>query len=347
MTSAPSQPPVRLLLAEDEPLVRAALHRLCREQGFDVAGEAATGHAIVAMTERLRPDAVLMDIEMPGLDGLAATRTIQNRCPTPVVIVTAHGTEELLQRASQEGAGAYLIKPPDPHALKRSVAIAMARHADLARVRTLARQQELLRREIHHRVANQFSAVSTILHLQAQDSREPATRQALQDAEQRIAVLARIHVRLQHHEAVPDEGVHVGPFVCALARDLVKGLRPDLHFKADWDSTLPPVPTASATLCGLLAHELVMNALRHAFVLRKEGGISLSLQRGPPGQLVLAVRDNGSGTTSPTPAKQFHTLGLMIVTSLTRDLGGTFTLAPLNPGTECLVTFPLATKDLA
>lgn len=83
------------------------------------------------------PDIVLMDIEMPGQDGLEATRHIQSARPWPVVLLTAHDTPDLLARAGAVGVGGYIVKPTSPQELDRTMAIAMARFGDLMELRRL------------------------------------------------------------------------------------------------------------------------------------------------------------------------------------------------------------------
>jgi response regulator NasT len=103
------------------------------EAGYAVVGEAAHGLEAVEMPQSLRPDVVLMDIKMPVMDGIGATRLIYERCPTtPVVVLTAYETPELVERASAAGAGAYLVKPTEVREMERAITIAIARFGDIS-----------------------------------------------------------------------------------------------------------------------------------------------------------------------------------------------------------------------
>jgi CheY-like chemotaxis protein len=95
------------------------------------------GLQAIEMTQSTRPDVVLMDIKLPDMDGIEAARRIYESCPTPVVVLTAYDTPELVERASAAGVGAYLLKPPDVHEMDRAIAIAMARFDDLMELRRL------------------------------------------------------------------------------------------------------------------------------------------------------------------------------------------------------------------
>lgn len=130
-----------ILIAEDESLVAEMIQGMLEEQGHTVVGVAVDGHQAVAMAAAQHPEAVLMDIQMPGCDGLEAARRITETCPTPVVVLTAFETPEMVDRASAAGVGAYLTKPPNARELERALTIATARFRDLAELRRI--NQEL------------------------------------------------------------------------------------------------------------------------------------------------------------------------------------------------------------
>jgi DNA-binding NarL/FixJ family response regulator len=106
---------MRILLVDDHPITRAALASLLEGHGFNVAGEAADGEEAIDLARRLRPDLVLLDLSMPGLDGLQALPRIREAAPeTEVVVLTASGTEDNLLAAIRGGAAGYLLKSEPP-----------------------------------------------------------------------------------------------------------------------------------------------------------------------------------------------------------------------------------------
>jgi AmiR/NasT family two-component response regulator len=138
---------VRVLIVDDDVLVIEAIQEILERIGHVVVGKVADGRQAVEATQALRPDVVLMDIKMPEVDGLEAARQIQGHCPTPVVLLTAHETPELVEQASAAGVGAYLVKPPQARAMWRAITIAMARFGDLMELRRLnAELQDALAR---------------------------------------------------------------------------------------------------------------------------------------------------------------------------------------------------------
>lgn len=129
--------PFQVLIVDDDALVCNVIQSELESIGHQVIGRALDGRQAVELAQALHPDIVLMDIVMPDMDGLEATREIQQKCPCPVVLLTAYEDPALLIQASQVGAGAYLIKPPNGSELARTMAIALARFDDLKELRRL------------------------------------------------------------------------------------------------------------------------------------------------------------------------------------------------------------------
>ena len=117
----------KVLIAEDESMVSEMLQGLLEDLGYEIVGQAMDGQQAVEMTQSLRPDVVLMDIAMPEMNGIEATYRIQEQCPTPVVMLTAYENHGSVKQASEAGAGAYLVKPPQASEMERAITVAVAR----------------------------------------------------------------------------------------------------------------------------------------------------------------------------------------------------------------------------
>jgi two-component system cell cycle sensor histidine kinase/response regulator CckA len=138
---------VRVLIAEDDYLAGETIKEILKEIGYTVVGVAVDGQQAVEMTAQFagtptQPDVILMDIRMPDVDGIEATRLIQERCPTPVVVLTAYETPQLVGEASAAGVGAYLVKPPEAREMERAITIARARFDDMMALRQSNRRLE-------------------------------------------------------------------------------------------------------------------------------------------------------------------------------------------------------------
>jgi response regulator NasT len=122
----------RVLVAEDEALIRLDLKEMLEEEGYDVVGEAADGREAVRLAEELKPDLVILDVKMPVLDGISAAEQIVAKRIAPVVMLTAFSQRELVERAVDAGAMAYLVKPFAKSDLLPTIEVAVSRHAQLA-----------------------------------------------------------------------------------------------------------------------------------------------------------------------------------------------------------------------
>jgi response regulator NasT len=121
----------RVLICEDEGLTALRLKASLAKLGYEVVGEAKDGEAAIAAAARLQPDAILMDIRMPKLDGIAATERIMRERPTAIVMITAYSERELVEAALQAGASGYLVKPVSDEQIEPALTVALARFAQL------------------------------------------------------------------------------------------------------------------------------------------------------------------------------------------------------------------------
>lgn len=126
--TAPSK---KVLVAEDEALIRLDIVETLTAAGFDVIGEAADGEEAVDLALDLEPDVIIMDVKMPKLDGLSAAEQISKELSCAIVMLTAFSQHELVERASEVGAMAYVVKPFGPEDLVPAVEIAISRHAQI------------------------------------------------------------------------------------------------------------------------------------------------------------------------------------------------------------------------
>lgn len=116
-----------VVVAEDESLIRIDIVEILTDNGFTVVGEAADGEAAVALAREHRPDLVVMDVKMPLLDGISAAEILTKEKIAPVVLLTAFSQRALVERASEAGALAYVVKPFTPNDLIPAVEIALSR----------------------------------------------------------------------------------------------------------------------------------------------------------------------------------------------------------------------------
>jgi response regulator NasT len=140
---------VRVVIAEDEAIIRLDLKEILQEEGYEVVGETGRGDEAVELVRQHKPDLVILDIKMPGKDGLEAAREITADRGAAVLILTAFSQRNLIEEARDAGALAYLVKPFQKGELVPALEVALARHAEIRALedenRSLADQLETRR----------------------------------------------------------------------------------------------------------------------------------------------------------------------------------------------------------
>jgi response regulator NasT len=128
-----SNAPTRILVAEDEALIRLDLVEMLREAGYEVVAQASNGREAIELAESSQPDIAILDVKMPELDGITAAEAIINTCP--VVMLTAFSQKELIDRAREAGVMAYVVKPFTINDLTPAIEIATSRHKEMKALR--------------------------------------------------------------------------------------------------------------------------------------------------------------------------------------------------------------------
>ncbi|MCL4871653.1 MAG: hybrid sensor histidine kinase/response regulator [Anaerolineae bacterium] len=337
--------PIRVLIAEDDFLVGEMVNGLLTEMGYQVVGETNNGVEAVALTESLRPDVVLMDIEMPKMNGLDAAAQIHQLCPTPVVILTAYESPGLVQQAGEAGAGAYLVKPPNARDLERAITIARARFADILQLRrlneTLQDQNGELNAFSHtvaHNIQSSVSRIigfSELLQYEFNTLSEEEREQCLQAIVRNGRKVSNIVDELLILASVRNTDVESQPLLMGEIVEEAQYRLVDLIQETQATIELPPSWPAALGY-GPWIEEVWENYLSNAL---KYGGVPPVLHLGAtelPGQIIrFWVRDHGPGL-SPEQQRQLftpftkldqvrltgHGLGLSIVRRIMDKLGG-------------------------
>ncbi len=329
-------PAIRVLIADDDVLVVESIRDMLKRIHCVAAGEAVNGQQAVEMTQALQPDVVLMDIRMPEMDGIEAAQLIQQQCPTPVVLLTAYQTPELVARASAAGVSAYLDKSASERELERAIAIAIARFADLMELRRLNGKLEWLVRDTYHRVKNNLMVIESLLKLQANAIRDPEARKPLQESRLRVNAMLLIHEYL--HNSSDLTRVEVAPYIRKLAVELFHAYKPPqttIEFAVNVGQV--SLSADAATSCGMIINELISNALKHAFEGRQRGRLSVTLDQKQE-KYVLAVSDDGAGLPAGVNFENLNSLGMQIVRAKVKDLNGTLDIERRD-GTTFRITF--------
>lgn len=327
----------KVVVTEDDVWVSKEVQRLVRSLKYEIVGEASDGATAVEIVCAKRPDVVLMDIDMPKMDGLEASRLIQETCPTPVVILTAFDSTDMLERASAAGAGAYLVKPAKSEDIERAVTVAIARHGDLIKLREAVTREQMLSREIYHRVKNNMGVIASLLYLQGRASQDEATIDALKESADRIRTMAKVHEIL--HAGEDPCVVELGDYLSKIAKSVYHGFI-DNKNRVGLEIETEPVSVDSETAisCGLVVNELITNSVKYAFPGRKKGAIRLELKELDGKNVELRVSDNGVGLPDGFDLEAPSSLGMQVIISMTDQISGQLEVFRSNT-TEFRITF--------
>jgi len=180
--------PYRVLIADDEKAVAVGLQKQLEFLGYDVVAVVSDGHRAIEMCRRSLPDVAFLDIEMPGLDGLAAARQIAVDPGTPVIILTAHGHPNLIDQAVEDGVISYLLKPATNPSLHAAIQVSVARarevkvlQEDIDQLKSTLRDRKLIERAkgiLMSRRQLSESEAFRLLQRQSQDRRIPMSKLA-------------------------------------------------------------------------------------------------------------------------------------------------------------------------
>lgn len=203
-------------------------------------------------------------------------------------------------------------------------------------LRASLQEKEVLLKEIHHRVKNNMQIISTLLSLQLKYCKDQKPAQLFQDCQNRIRSMALIHESLYSTEDLAN--IHFRQYLEKLSSRLLASYGANAqNLKITVTGNDVKLAINQAVPCGLIANELIVNSLKHAFLEKQEGEIQVSIAEND-GQRVLEVRDNGAGLGSDFDLENPTTFGWVMVKNLAKQLGGEFK-ATSNGGTSCKVLF--------
>jgi two-component system, response regulator PdtaR len=192
-----------VLLVDDEALIRMGMRAMLQDLGYQVVGEAADGEEAIEKVAALDPDVVIMDIKMPGMDGLEATRRIMAEHPVPVIVLTAYNQRSLVEEAADAGVLAYLMKPVRESDIGPAIEVARARFADLVWLRRVSSDRPAGKEAGERRAcgtANQIEAATQLLRVRYGLTEAQATsrlRRLAQSSRRTVVEIAEAIIALE------------------------------------------------------------------------------------------------------------------------------------------------------
>jgi len=373
------QDAVRVLIAEDDALVGEMIRGLLETLGCEVLDVAEDGRQVLDLLPALSPDVVLMDIDMPVMDGITAAARIRDSHPVPVVMLTAYETPDLVTQASAAGVGAYLVKPPNSRDLERAITIAMARFADMVALQRLNAELDAYAHTVAHDLKNPLSSVIGFAEVLA----EEGTTMSSDDLQRYLNLVAQtghkmtniidellLLASVRKRSEVPTDPLAMAPVVSTACRrlcDLIARTEADISVPDAWPLALGYAPWIEEVWVNYISNAMKYGGQPPRVVL----GFDRSLPIDAAGQPLVRfwAADNGPGIAADACARLFqpferltqaratgHGLGLSIVRRIVERLGGTVGIEspPASPvpgfpeaGSLFWFTLPLSDPEMA
>ncbi len=344
----------RLLYIDDDEGLCRLVQRGLERRGY-VVEFATSGQAGAARAVSEPFDVVAIDHYMPDQDGL--TTMAQMRAhpnAPPVVYVTGSDESRIAVAALKDGAADYVVKSASDDfldllasALSQAVAqVKLRRERDAAdaalqsandRLEAIVARQEVLLREMNHRVANSLQLVSSLVHIQANAVKEESARTALRDTQARIGAIMQIHKRLYTSEDV--QQVDMRDYLEGLVSELTQSLSPNGCREISLHAEPILLNTDKAVSVGVVVAELVTNACKYAYGDRNDGPVRVYLAQAGEGRLRLVVEDDGSGMPAAETAAKGTGLGRTVIAAMARSLDTKLEFDPDHNGARAVLEF--------
>jgi two-component sensor histidine kinase len=326
---------MRILIADDDPDMRALVARALSQE-FAAPQIRHVTHSSdfdQALTEAA-PDLMIVDYDLHWIDGFKVFERLKAAYPhCPVVMFTGTGNEELAVRAMKLGFDDYVVKRPKQFSR-------LAASARLAYERTQERlklqgNRDLILKELYHRLHNNLQIVISLLRLTAKAMPDEVSREQINDLGRRIQALSTLQEEFYRS---PDfRQVDFAAYLGRLAETLIATGGGRIALVANVQSLTLPVDVAVPL--GLIANELIMNVVEHAFPGERQGRLELSLDR-EGDRISLVVRDNGVGFGTALDAAPAG-LGKRLIERLAAQMSAEVDFRARDTGTECRITLKL------
>jgi two-component sensor histidine kinase len=339
----PQPAPETILNVNDNEAGRYATTRILHRAGFRVL-EAACGEDALRIAREDQPPLIILDVNLPDINGVEVTRRLKADAVTSSILVLQMSATNIgvADRVSSLAAGAdsFLVEPVEPEELEAVARALLRLHRSEEALRRALAERELLLKEVNHRVKNSLQLVLSMLSLQSQHFKDPATRELFAKAVARVTAIASIHERL-YQDADPLT-VEMHSYLNGLCGELVRaaGLEETTStLKVEVDQLR--LPTEHGVAVALIVNELIMNALKHAKPSNGSTQINMRLTRHGADKVRLSVTDNGGSDEAAT--SQAGGLGTHLIRMLTRQLNGESATTRIDSHYVVSITFPLQT----
>lgn len=314
---------LKVLICGDDALVGREIQNRAAELGHTTVTGGVGADDIGDAVSVARPDLVFVTSASPCGHGLQIIREIQRVFPVPLILLVEQDSPALLQEAGSAGANWVLQVPADSTAIACAIDIALVRHRDLLELRNLRERMKMTVREFVHRIKNDLSVITSLLHFQADSCGNPETATAILESADRVRVISALYDIIRSSEY--RDFLRLDHYLELLLSKVGQGLSDERGIALEVATECVVLDGARALNCGLIVRELVANAIKHAFLAQGEDRrILVTVHLDPVDDTVdLSVHDNGTGLAADIDPALATTFGFQLVSFLVCQLKGT------------------------
>lgn len=335
--------PIKILVVEDSEVDAELVVRHLRKAGFE------SKHRRVETQDQMKSalseedwDLIIADYNLPQFSAPDALNTLKaSGKDLPFLVISGSMGEETAVTMMKAGAHDYLMKDnltrlgPAVTRELREAKVRRERHDAIENIKSSLLEKEILLKEIHHRVKNNLQIIASMLRMQADASKDNAVLAQFKEAYSRIRSIALVHEKLYGSPSLAD--IPFDEYIHSIVADLARTYRMKNVF-VDYDLNEVRLGIDVAIPCGLIVNELMTNILKHAFPEGQRGSVLLSLHETEDEMLVLVVHDDGVGIRDDIDILHSDTLGMVLITLLVQQIGGTIAL-DRQKGTSFTIKF--------
>ncbi|MCD6396336.1 MAG: response regulator [Spirochaetaceae bacterium] len=348
-----------ILVIDDDSAVRQSMAFFLDDQDF-ITIQAENGRIGLEIFKKEKIDLILVDLNMPEVNGLEVLNRISKISPdTPMIVVSGAGEISNAVKALHNGAWDYLLKPIKDfslllHAVANSLEKAQLKLENkeyqhnleqmvadqTEKISRALKEKEILLQEVNHRVKNNLNVITSLLNLKADaiDSKKDAI-DAFKESRDLVYSMAMVHEELYQSNNFTE--INIKNYIENLVIKMIEIYQPFVKIKYKQQIADVNIDIIKAIPCGMILTELTTNALKHAFNDKKEKGLlEIKCSKSETGIFHITVKDNGSGIPDYIDIHNSKSSGLYLVNILTSQIDGEITINTQN-GTEFIISFPV------
>ncbi len=327
-----------LLFVEDEVLVAMEKQQELEKYGYTVVTVHSGKDAVAISRENCRIDLILMDIELgSGIDGTEAAGLILKEQKIPIIFISSYTEPKIVKKTEKIVSYGYIVKSTDITVLDASIKMALKLFNANEETECQLLTKEVLLKEVHHRIKNNFASIGSLISLQAQSATTHEVQSALQDTIGHINSMRILYEKLLMTDDYNNSSLK--QYLNNLVDRIISLFPESVEISVEKQIDDTQLDSKRLVPVGIIVNELLTNIIKYAFTGLDSGLVVIVLKEND-GNITLTIQDNGRGLPNGFNLENQSGFGLMLIKLLTQQLDGSFTIVN-NKGTKSTLKFTI------